>query len=136
MATDEKAPPSSGDTENSILSKALQIEIHPKAKQLALECVDSYSTALIVQAKLIAYRDKAGVVIVNHVQEASEIIKAREKQSTVRELLIIIGSAFFGAFIQGFITELSTGNRTLIVIYTILGFLGISMVFFGFRQRS
>lgn len=40
--------------------------------------------------------------------------------------MIAIGGALFGAFVSGFITELSTGHsKLLLAVYVILGILGM-----------
>lgn len=114
--------------------QAVDIELHPNAKKQARQHVNNFSTALILQAKIIAYRTKADTVLTHHINDALDAINNERKQSWSRELLIILGSAFVGAFIQGFISELSNGNSLLIVIYTILGFTGMFMVFLGLRR--
>lgn len=115
-------------------SKAIEKEFHPKARKLALEYVDTFATSLILQAKIIAFRKKAEIVLSNHVDEAVDAIKSRENRSWLRELLLAVGSALLGAFVPGFITELSTGNQNLLITYTILGFIGLLMIFMGLRQ--
>ena len=85
----------------------------------------------MLQAKTLAYEEQDDVVLSNHIEEALDIIKREQKQKWVKELVSVLGGALFGAFVQGFITELSTGNTLLIVIYTILGFIGMLLVFFG-----
>jgi hypothetical protein len=46
----------------------------------------------------------------------------------------MIGCTLFGAFIPGFMTELSAGCQILIAIYTFMGFVGIILVFVGLRR--
>jgi hypothetical protein len=45
-----------------------------------------------------------------------------------------MGSALVGAFIQGFITELSAGRKLTTAIYTVMGFIGMLMVFWALRR--
>jgi hypothetical protein len=70
----------------------------------------------------------------SHIEEAKDMVEGEQKQNWSKELIMILGSAFFGAFLQGFITELSTGRTWLIAIYTAIGFIGILMVFWGLRR--
>lgn len=114
--------------------EAIQKELHPQAANLAREFVNDFAISLLLQAKTIAYQQKADVVMSSHIVEAREILQAEHKKSWSREILIILGSALVGAFIQGFTTELSGGNTFLIAIYTVMGFIGILMVFWGLRR--
>jgi hypothetical protein len=113
--------------------QAIDIELHPQAEKQARQHVNNFATSLLLQAKIIAYRTKADAVLTNHIDEALDVITREKKQTWSRELLIILGSAFVGAFIQGFISELSSGNTLLITTYTVLGFIGMFMVFWGLR---
>ena len=88
--------------------QAVEIELHPQAEKQARQHVNIFATSLILQAKVIAYRTKADAVLTNHIDEALDVITRERKQSWSRELLIILGGAFVGAFIQGFISELSS----------------------------
>jgi len=56
------------------------------------------------------------------------------KRRWYREPLVVFGSALFGAFIPGFITELSTGHQILTVVYTAMGFSGMLLLFLGLRR--
>ena len=114
--------------------EAIDIDLHPEAAKRAKQYVVEFATTLLLQAKLIAFRAKADVVLSNHIDEALDLITRDKRKTWSRELLIILGSAFFGAFIQGFISELSSGKASLVAIYTILGFVGMFMVFLGLKR--
>jgi hypothetical protein len=114
--------------------EALSKELHPHAEQLAREYVDEFAASLLLQAKILAFQENADLVLSNHVDEARQVISRERKKRWVRELLIVVGSALFGAFIPGFITELSAGHPFLIAVYTIMGFLGMLLVFIGLRR--
>lgn len=114
--------------------KALYAELHPHAEQLAREYVGDYAASLLIQSKVIAFQQRADVVLTPHIEEARNVINREGKKSWSKELLILIGAALFGAFIPGFITELSAGHQLLTVIYTILGLLGMFLVFLGLRR--
>jgi hypothetical protein len=113
---------------------AMDRELHPQAEKLAKQYIKDFSISLLLQAKLIAYRAKADIVLRNHIDEAIETINKNKRQSWSHELSIILGGAFLGAFIQGFLAELSSGNAILIAIYTLIGFIGMFMVFWGLRR--
>ena len=115
-------------------AEAINKELHQQAETSVKKYTHDFATSLLLQAKIIAYRSKADVVLSSHVDEALDKIYNERKQSWSKELLIVLGGAFFGAFIQGFISELSSGNATLITVYVLLGFIGMFMVFLGLRR--
>lgn len=114
--------------------EALNKELHPHAEQVAKEYVDEFAASLLLQAKMLAFQEHADLVLSNHVEEALQVISRERKKGWTRELMIVIGSALFGAFIPGFMTELSAGHQLLIALYTSMGFLGIILVFLGLRR--
>jgi hypothetical protein len=109
-------------------------ELHQKAEQLAKDYVDDFAESLLLQSKTLAVLQKADVVLSTHVDDARDIIIREQKRGWSREFFIIMGSALFGAFIQGFITELSAGRKALIAIYMIMGVAGMLMVFWALRK--
>ena len=113
---------------------AIDKELHAKAEKAIKQYVNDFATSLLLQAKVIAYRSKADVVLSNHVDEALETVNRSRQQTWSRELVIIIGSALLGAFVQGFISELGSGNSVLLAIYVVLGFAGMFLVFWGLRR--
>ena len=114
--------------------EALNKELHPHAEQVAKEYVDEFAASLLLQAKMLAFQEHADLVLSNHIEEALQVINRERKKSWTRELMIVIGSALFGAFIPGFMTELFAGHQLLIALYTSMGFLGIILVFLGLRR--
>jgi hypothetical protein len=109
-------------------------ELHAQAESLARSHVNRFAVSLIMQAKLLAYKRRDDLVLSNHIEEALEVIYKERETRWSRELIIVVGSTLFGAFVPGFITELSTGRTAFIIIYTVLGFLGILLVFIGLRR--
>lgn len=114
--------------------EALNKELHPHAEEVARQYVDEFAASLLLQAKMLAFQEKADLVLSNHVDEAREVIRRERKKRWSKDLLVVVGSALFGAFIPGFITELSAGHQLLIIVYTIMGFLGMILVFAGLRR--
>ncbi|SRR6266550_4205505 len=88
---------------------ALNKEFHARAEQLAQDYVDEFAASLLLPAKMLASQERAEMVLSNHVEEAREVLSRERKRRWYRELLIVFGSALFGAFIPGFITELPPG---------------------------
>jgi hypothetical protein len=108
-------------------------ELHPQAKKLVKQFINNFTESLIVQAKVLAFRRGAELVLSNDVQEALEIITKERTKNWKKQIVIILGSALLGAFVQGFVTELSGGNTVLMAVYTVLGFIGMFLVFWGLR---
>src|SRR5689334_17119280 len=111
-------------------AQAFNIELHEQAERQIREHVNNFAAALLLQSKVLAFQRKADVVLSVHVDEALKIIQLEQKQTWSKTLMTIVGGGLFGAFIPGFITELSgSRNVLLIVIYTILGFIGMILTF-------
>jgi hypothetical protein len=109
-------------------------ELHSQAEQRAREYIDDFAESLLLQSKTLADIQEADVVLSTHVDDAHNIIIRAQKKGWERELFLILGSALFGTFLQGFITELTAGHKGLVIVYTFLGFLGMIMVFIGLRK--
>jgi hypothetical protein len=112
--------------------EVLNKEFHARAEELAKEYVDEFAATLLLQAQLLAAQNE--IVLAKHVETAREIINQEREKGWQRELLIVLGAALFGAFVQGFITSVSSGSRILTVIYTTLGFLGMLLLFVGLKR--
>lgn len=94
-----------------------------------------YAAAILLNARLDAFRDNSEEIQLRHVEKAIEKLNKPNKRAWAKELMITVGGALFGAFIQGFITELSNGNPILITIYVILGLAGMLLVFNGLTRE-
>ena len=114
--------------------EVIRKELHPQAEDLVRQRTNEFATSLLLQAKTLAYQRRDDVVLSNHVEEALDIIRKRRDPGRLREFVIIMGGALFGAFVQGFITELSSGRPLLVAIYVVLGFLGMGLIFLGLLQ--
>jgi hypothetical protein len=105
---------------NNRSSEILNKELHPHAEEVATHYVDEYSTSLLLQAKLLAFRENADLVLSNHVEAARERMQREGRKPFTLELFIVIGGALFGAFVPGFVSELNSGHKLLLVIYTFM----------------
>lgn len=112
---------------DEIISK----QLHSSAKDKAKEHVDEFATALILQAKILAFREKAELVLSRHIDESFEFIFQKKQREWARELFKILGGALVGAFVPGLITSLPTHDIAGTIIYIVLGFIGMALVFIG-----
>ena len=115
------------------LYDAIDKEFHPQAEKLIKQYISHFATSLILQAKTLAFKNDAELVLKNDVQEALDKITKERNQIWGKQFTIVVGGAFFGAFIQGFVTALSADNTSLLAIYTLLGFVGMLFLFIGLR---
>jgi hypothetical protein len=93
--------------------------------------VYQFAAALVHQSKLIAFQRDDDLVTRNHVNEAFETINRQRETNWAQALLLAIGSAFFGAGVQGFITELSNNRPVWIAVYVVLAFAGMFLLSLG-----
>ena len=107
------------------------LELHPAAEHEIRERVDDFAFSLLSEAKRVAFQAKADIVLASHVTESLEIINSRKKENLGKQISQIVGGAFFGAFVQGFVTELPSGNSLLIALYVVLGFVGVGLFKWG-----
>jgi hypothetical protein len=59
---------------------ALKTQIHPSAALLVRRHVREFTTVLILQAKILAYKKGDGVVVNSHVENALKIIRKKPRQ--------------------------------------------------------
>lgn len=105
------------------------------AQNHATEKVREFGASLLLESKLCANRDRSGIVLAKHIDEAFETIQTGRSRPK-RELLMVLGGAFFGAFVQGFVTELAESplRPLLITVYTVLGFVGMFLILWDLRR--
>lgn len=114
--------------------EAIKKDLHPRAEKIAKNLIKDFATSLLLQAKILAYQQGADVVLSNHIYEAFRINSVKQKQTWVKEFAVVIGGVSLGAFIQGFIIGISKDNALLISVYTVLGFFGVLLVFWGLQR--
>lgn len=116
----------------------IELPLDPVAEEQVRSNVEAFTTDLLMQAKTNAHRQGDNIVLARHVREALNTINQDRTQSWGRQIQVILGGAFIGAFPPGFITEITAGpshmHLPLLVIYTILGFIGMLLVFIGLRR--
>jgi hypothetical protein len=111
----------------------IEIPLHVNAQARIQRFVDDFATSLVLQAKLLAFRERADEVLSPHVEEALDIVKYKGR-GWWRDLITIVGGALFGAFIPGFFDALPKHDTRATVIYTAMGFIGMLLVFLGIRS--
>ncbi len=121
---------STQNTNENSLNTALEIQPSKAIQQY----VRNYASLILLQARMIAINSKSASINVEHIDAAIDEIKVNRRNRPKKELALIIGSSMFGAFVQGFITEIWNGNTTLIVIYVLCGFIGMIIVFMGLKS--
>lgn len=104
-----------------------------QSEELVKKYVRDFTAALIANAKLETHNTGEKTVTIKHIEKALELIISRKRNNT-SQFILMIGSALFGAFVQGFISEVMNGNITLIVVYVILGFIGTFLSIWSFRK--
>lgn len=109
--------------------------LHPNAAKVARESANEFLASLLLLSKTLAYQRGDDEVLSTHMYEAQNILQNRKRRKRWNDSMLAVGGALFGAFISGFITELSTGNsKILLVIYVTLGILGMGLIFGGLRE--
>jgi len=105
------------------LSQEARAAVRRNARNLAL--------FLIYEARALALRKHNDEVQSSDVQEAWENLTRRRVRSHSQQLASVIGGSLFGAFVKGFSDGFSSENTLLMGVYTILGLIGMMLVFFG-----
>jgi hypothetical protein len=111
------------------------LELHESARELATEYIENFTNRLILQAQILAGKNGDNIVINTHVMAALDIIdKYGETRNHFNDICLALGGSLFGVFISGFISSLSTGDKVLIVIYMLMGFIGMILIMWNIRK--
>jgi hypothetical protein len=118
---------------SAVVKRIHKSQLHPRATKLIKRYSEKYQETLRLESQILASRSDADIVLSHHVEEAYNRVNSRES-SWKQEFMIVIGGALLGTFIQGFITEINSTNSILIAAYTILGFVGMFLIFHALRK--
>ncbi|MDR0629840.1 MAG: hypothetical protein LBG24_09440 [Treponema sp.] len=110
------------------------MSFHDNAKGELAKEVERYSLILLYESKIIAFNEDSDEVQSVHVKKASERLKKFQAINWKIELSKIIGGTLLGVFIPGFITSIVPLNIVALVLYTLSGLVGLSLVFIGIRN--
>ncbi len=96
---------------------------------------EDFSQILLRQAGFQADQRKDRRIIKQDIHRALAIMEEREQSRlSSREYAKVIGGALFGVFCSGFIFELATGPTYWVGVYTVAGFVGLALVWWGHRR--
>lgn len=109
------------------------VPLHPNASKLVRDTTRDYAASLVLQAKLLAFKRKEEEVLGNDVEDARDMILQEKNRRWSKELAKVVGAGLFGAFVPGFLTQLSNLNGTLIADFTLVGIIGLLAVAWGLR---
>ena len=116
--------------ESDVASKTL----HQDARDRVFVLVDEFAAALITQSKLLAYLEKAELVLTKHVEQATTMVFARRQQPWWLGITQTLGGALVGAFVAWFVSALNEKNTAQIAGSVAVGFVGVILGFVGTRR--
>ena len=121
------------DYKDEIIGKSF----HDDARALALSYVGRFATLLMWQAKVVAAREKAEIVLSTHVEEALGGIVKERGRSRWREFAIALGGALLGGGFQGFANELSKSSMSALwlSLFAITAVAGVALLFWALGWR-
>ena len=109
--------------------------LHPNAARLIREQVNEFASSLLLLAKALAHQRGDDEVMSSHINEALNILRGHRKKRRLKEALIILGGILCGAFISGFVTELTFGqSKAALALYVLAGVVGLVLVFSGLQD--
>jgi hypothetical protein len=109
----------------------METPLHPSAQSEILKFAMENTERLIMQSKIVASTGNSPVVLSNHVKEAYSLLTKHADNSKARDSILILGSTFLGAFLPGFIEAIQNANIAGIIIWVIVGIVGIILTMFG-----
>lgn len=115
--------------------EVIDIKLHPPAEEFIEDLIMDFGTTLLVQAKTLAYQREDDIVLKNHVSDALNIIQQERRPKRWRNWAVALGGVLLGTFVSGFTAELSSRmHPIMLAIYVVLGFLGLILMFAGFKR--
>lgn len=113
----------------------VNLPIEKKAESLIYDQVDDFAARIIAQARLTANAQGDNVVLERHVREALEHITRQQKSGKVKQLMADLGNIMLGAFLTGFVTEVTINaahlNVVALVVWVIAGLGGLAFTLIG-----
>lgn len=120
------------------IASAMNLDLHPQAEAQLTKFTEEYASALLLQSRALAASERANVVLSTHVEDAKDLVISREKtKGKGREILIVMGSAMIGTFLQGFPTEMANDpiRKSMIIFNVIVGVLGMLLLVWGLAKK-
>lgn len=109
----------------------METPLHPSAQDQILEITTEDTERLIILSKVIASKSNSPAVLSNHVKDAYSTLSEHANKSKARDSVLILGSTFLGAFLPEFIKAVQDTNIASIVIWVVIGIVGIILTMFG-----
>ena len=88
-------------------------QVNKQAEESLKQYAQNHTAVILLHAKIIAFRSNSIEVLPSHVDEAIEVVNNSRKRRWSKDLVITVGGAFFGTFVQGLITELSNNSKNV-----------------------
>jgi hypothetical protein len=112
---------------------AIDTPLSPIASELARQSSIAYAEALILQAKVLAFRKGEEQVLSSHMNESINYLRQQPQRALVREVAILFSGAVFSGSFQGFIVELSSQNIRpfIVVVWVVLAFVSALVALWG-----
>lgn len=119
----------------NLQKQILEKELHDKAQVAVETYANELTDALVLESKILATLEGSDEVQTVHIEKARTIVlNASQVKNRKREILILSGSVLLGASFQGIPTEYINNRPSLMIFYFIIGFVGLSLTFWGFKQ--
>jgi hypothetical protein len=110
---------------------------HDDAQVLSLSYIGRFATLLMWQAKVVATRERAEVVLSTHVDEALGSIVKERGRSRRRDFAIALGGALFGCGFMGFVNEaaMSEMSAPWLSLFGVTCVTGVALLFWALGWR-
>ena len=113
------------------MSDLVKVELHSEAQELARARIDEFAVSLIVEAKRVAFSKGAGIVDRPDVEGAFEAITRPAPRAWRREVVMVLGGIFFGAFVEGLVAQVYVGSADATVMWAVCGIVGAGLIAWG-----
>jgi hypothetical protein len=110
-------------------SKITNLDVRSDAEKLAEEETRKFSEALMLEAKIIAYKNDLDTVSKSHITEAVNNLRNKKDRNKWVNLKFVFSGGLIGAFVQGFPAELSNNHPILVILFVTFGFIGVILCF-------
>jgi hypothetical protein len=107
--------------------EAIETPLTPLAAELAKDNCLGYADALIMQAKVLAFKKGDERVLNTHMNDAIKMMHQQPQRSFLREVIILIAGGVVSASFQGFVVEVTNEEVRAwpIVIWVVFGLVSL-----------
>ena len=93
--------------------------------------MNEFASALVLQAKLLAYERGDNEVQSTHVRDALRIVNQNRAETWRKRLSAVLGAIMFGTFADGLAGQLAAGSVSVPIVHALLGVLGGFLIWYG-----